>query len=262
MNIDAKLDELLAKFDEIMGDEGTDGGEEDFGDEEEMGGDDMGGDDMGGEEEMGGEFGGEEEPVAEAWNFEKKGSGKSGSAASGKSGSAASGKSGSAKKGSAASGKSGSAASGKPFESKRSSSELMREYVDRIGEIYSGEGDASEGTAVGATGKKTSINGKSITGPGADFGGTNKNIARGGSNESPDGKSIPKASNEYTKGEGTIKSGNVNVPGGIKGKAQQSTGKEYSKEHPRDGSGVGAGTKSVMGSQNTKSVQKQNLGKK
>ncbi len=235
MGIDAKLDELLAKFDEIMGDEEGPsdevGGEEDFGGDEEVG-DAEGGEDFGGEE------GGEE--IAEAF------SGKSG-------------KSGSAKSG--VSGKSGSAKSGKSGKSGKSSAEMMREYVDRIGDIYGGKGDAAEGTAVGAAGKKTSVNTKpGSVGPGADFGGSNKNIARGGSEADANGKQIPKPSNEYNKGQGTIKSGNVNVPGGIKGKPQKSTGEEYSKASPKDGSGVGAG-KSI-GPQNQKSVQKQNTGKK
>ncbi|HET8688742.1 MAG TPA: hypothetical protein VFM18_19165 [Methanosarcina sp.] len=238
MGIDAKLDELLAKFDEIMGDEGVsdEAGEGDeFGADDEFGGEEGAADEFGGEEEVGSA---DAEEVAEAF-------GKSGSALSGKSGKSGSGKSGSAK-----SGKSG-----------KSGAELMREYVDRIGDIYGGEGDAAEGTAVGAAGKKTSVNTKpGSVGPGADFGGTNKNIARGGSEADANGKAIPKPSNEYNKGQGTIKSGNVNVPGGIKGSGQKSTGKEYSKESPKDGSGAGAGK--AIGPQNTKSVQKQNTGAK
>ena len=147
MNIDAKLDELLAKFDEIMGDEGH--GEE-MGHEEPA---------FGGEEEVGAEE--QPEAFAEA---------KEGSAQSGKSGNPFA-------KGSAQSGKSGSAKSG---TSGKGSSELMREYVDRIGDIYGGQGDASEGDAVGAAGKKTAVNTKpGSIGPGNNFGGT-ANIAKGG----------------------------------------------------------------------------------
>ena len=226
MNIDAKLDELLAKFDEIMGDDGS--AEEMPAEEPAM--------DMGGEEEVGAE---EEPAMFEGENpFAKSGkSGKSGSAQSGKSGSAKSGKSGKSGKGSA---------------------EMMREYVDRIGDIYGGAGDAAEGTPVGTgTGsKKAPTNGKSITGPGADFGGTNANIARGGSNESPDGKPTPKPNNEYTKGQGEIKSGNRNVPGGKAG-SQETTGKEYSKESGAEGQTTD-GSVPVAKS----SVQKQNTGKK
>jgi len=221
MNIDAKLDELLAKFDEIMGDEGHS--------------------EMGGMEEPAGEMGGEEgDEMAqpeENGMFEgeqpewlKKGSGKSGSGKSG-SGSAKSGKSG-------ASGKSGS---GKT-EGRKSTSEMMREYVDRIGDIYGGQGDASEGDAVGATGKKTSVNTKpGSVGPGADFGGTAKNLNNGGAEEAADGKAIPKPSNEYNKGQGEIKSGNINVPGGKAGGAFKN--KEGSYETDGKGQGSESGTK-------------------
>jgi hypothetical protein len=240
MNIDAKLDELLAKFDEIMGDTG---GEEDFGGEEEpaddMGSEEMPMDDMGAEPEQ--------EQFAEA----KSGSGNPFAKGSGKSGSAVSGKSGSAKSGT--SGKSGSATSGKsgnPFakktESKQSTTELMREYVDRIGDIYGGAGDESEGTAVGATGKKTSVNGRSITGPGADFGGST--IKRtGADNANPDGKSAPSSDKPQQ-----IKSGNINVPGGKAGGAFKS--KEAGK--PAEGSTTD-GSVSV----DKQSVLRQNSGK-
>ena len=224
MNIDAKLDELLAKFDEIMGDEGHG--------EEEMGAEEPAGEEFGdeGHEEMGGE----EPAMFEGENpFAKSGkSGKSGSAASGKSGSATSGKSG------------------------KGSAELMREYVDKIGEIYGGQGDAAEGDAVGAAGKKTSVNTKDPVGPGNNFGGTA--VTSKGGNADQDGTTPTKASNEYTKGEGEIKSGNRNVPGG-KADRLETTGKEYSKEHEADGKLAGNDGKVA---QNRKSVQAQNTGKK
>ena len=225
MNIDAKLDELLAKFDEIMGDEGH--GEEEMGAEEPAMGDE-------GHEEMGGE----EPAMFEGENpFAKSGkSGKSGSVASGKSGSATSGKSGKSGKGSA---------------------ELMREYVDKIGEIYGGQGDAAEGDAVGAAGKKTAVNTKpGSIGPGNNFGGTA--VTSKGGNQDQDGTSPTKASNEYTKGQGEIKSGNRNVPGG-KADSLEKTGTEYSKEHEADGKLAGNDGKVA---QNRKSVQVQNTGKK
>ena len=237
MNIDAKLDELLAKFDEIMGDEAH--------------GEEMPAEEPGMEQ-------GEEEGMMEGENpFASGKSGKSGS------GSAASGKSGSAKMeaakaGSAVSGKSGSAASGKSGSaaSGKSGAEIMKEYVNKIKDMnLSGE---TEGTSVGAAGKNVSVNKKSgSVGPGADFGGTNANIVNGkGDNEAPDGKAIPKPSNEYSKGEGKLigKVGN-SVGGG--NEKQKSTGDEYSKEHPADGMAVGNDGKL---SQNHKSVQKQNTG--
>jgi hypothetical protein len=138
----------------------------------------------------------------------------------------------------------------------------MREYVDKIGDIYGGQGDATEGDAVGAAGKKTSVNAKSISRTeGPDFGGTSENIVskRGATNEVPDGKPVPKANNEYTKGQGVIKSGNRNVPGGKAGKPE-STGKEYSKSHEGDRNTVGKGGDEPKGT--VKSVQKQNTGAK
>jgi hypothetical protein len=227
LNIDAKLDELLAKFDEIMGDEGH--GEEVHAEEPAM--------------DMGNEMGAEEQPEAFA-------EAKEGSAQSGKSGSAKSGNP--FAKGSAQSGKSGSAKSGK---SGKSGTEMMREYVDRIGDIYGGEGDASEGDAVGAAGKKTAVNTKpGSIGPGNNFGGTP--VKATGPTSNQDGTTPTKASNEYNKGQGEIKSGNRNVPGG-KADKLETTGKEYSKENGAEGQTTD-GKVAVA----KKSVQVQNTGKK
>lgn len=214
MNIDAKLDELLAKFDEIMGDTGAEEPADDMG--AEMGADDMGA---------------EEPEMFEA----KEGSGKSGNPFA-KKGSAESGKSG----------KAGSAASGKSGKSGKGSAEMMREYVDRIGDIYGGAGDEAEGAAVGAAGKKTSVNDRSITGPGADFGGSV--VKRTGADESnPDGNSAPSSDKPQQ-----IKSGNINVPGGKAGGAFKS------KESAKTGEGQTTnGSLSVAKG----SVQKQNTGK-
>jgi hypothetical protein len=235
MNIDAKLDELLAKFDEIMGDDamGDKPADDGMGDEEPAFGGDEGHEEMGDAPET--DKMGMMEGEQPEWL--KKGSGKSGSAKSGKSGSAASGKSGSAKMeaakaGSAVSGKSGKSGksgSGK-MEGKKSTTELMREYVDKIQDMNL-TGDA-EGTAVGAAGKKAPINNKSVgLSSGPDFGGTSENIVtkKGNTNEVPDGKPVPKANNEYTKGQGEIKSGNVNFPGGNAGKSS------FKKQEPGHG---------------------------
>jgi hypothetical protein len=241
MNIDAKLDELLAKFDEIMGDEGHD----EIGHEEPA----M---DMGHEEEVGAE---EPEQFAEA-----AGSGKSGNPFA-KKGSAQSGKSGSGTSGSGTSAKSGKSG-------KSSSSELMREYVDRIGDIYGGEGDAAEGTTVGTgTGspKKVAVNTKPASvGPGNDFGGTPV-LSKGGV-QAQDGTSPTKASNEYTKGESQLKSGNVNVPGGKAG-TPKSTGDSYEKGGDSQGDATGkmAGTGKntpASGDSFVKSTVVPNAGKK
>jgi len=211
MNIDAKLDELLAKFDEIMG--GEEHGEEMPGEEPapEMDHEEPA---MFAEEEEE-----EEEEESKGNPFAKKDDKK------------------------------------KTEESRKlSTSEMMREYVDKIKDMNL-TGD-TEGTPVGATGKKVSVNTKDPVGPGADFGGTA--VKATGPDSNQDGTSPTRASNEYTKGEGQIKSGNRNVPGGKAGKPE-STGEEYSKEHPADGTAVGNDGKL---SQNTKSVQKQNTGKK
>ena len=130
----------------------------------------------------------------------------------------------------------------------------MREYVDKIQDMnLTGE---TEGTAVGATGKKTSVNSKSITGPGADFGG--KVVKASAGQENQDGTSPTKASNEYNKGQGEIKSGNVNKPGGTAGKSGFKTKEgDYSTEHGKEGQTTDG---SVPVSK--KSVQVQNTGKK
>jgi len=237
MNIDAKLDELLAKFDEIMG--GND-----------MGGRDEAGNDIGNDipdEEPGiGPMGNDpgmdivdqdEESFAEGKMPMKKVGGKSVPAF------AADGK-----------GKNDLAKEAKKENSDKSTTELMREYVDKIQDMnLTGE---AEGTAVGATGKKTSVNSKSITGPGADFGG--KVVKASAGQENQDGTSPTKASNEYNKGQGEIKSGNVNKPGGTAGKSGFKTKQgEYSTEHGKEGQTTDG---SVPVSK--KSVQVQNTGKK
>lgn len=232
MNIDAKLDELLAKFDEIMGD-----------------------DDMGAEEpamDMGNEMGAEEQP--EEGMYEAAGSGKSGSAMSGKSGKSGSakeleeGENPFAKSGKSGKSGSGSAASGKSGKSGKGSAELMREYVDKIQDMnLTG---ASEGDAVGAAGKKVAVNTKpGSIGPGNNFGGTA--VSAKGGEQNQDGTrpaSAPKPQD--------IKSGNRNVPGG-KADSLESTGKEYSKASDAEGQTTD-GKVAVA----TKSVQTQNTGKK
>ena len=244
MNIDAKLDELLAKFDEIMGDTGGDDMGADMGDEipaEEPGMDDMGGNDQGMDIDQG------EEQFAEGKKPDFLDLDKDGNKKESMKKAADDKKSGS--------GKSGSGTSGKPFESrKQSTTELMREYVDKIQDMnLTGE---AEGTAVGATGKKTSVNSKSITGPGADFGG--KVVKASAGQENQDGTSPTKASNEYNKGQGEIKSGNVNKPGGTAGKSGFKTKEgDYSTEHGKEGQTTDG---SVPVSK--KSVQVQNTGKK
>jgi hypothetical protein len=178
MSIDAKLDELLAKFDEIMGDK-------------EEAGDDMGGDDMGAD------IGAEEPEMAEMGMME---------AADEEEDCDDEEKDDKEEK------KDEPKSESKTPRKSTSTSELMREYVDRIGDIYGGAGDAAEGDAVGATGKKTSVNTKTPTGPGADFGG--KTASSKGGEQNQDGNTP--ASTDKPQ---DIKSGNINVPGGKAGNA-------------------------------------------
>ena len=170
-----------------------------------------------------------------------------------------SGMSGSGKSGS---GKSGS---GKMESYKKTDVEIMKEYVDKIGEIYKQEPAGGEGKTVGTGGDAPTINKDSITGPGADFGGTNENIVSGkGDNQNPDGKAFKAPSNEYTKGRGDLPGAGQfkNVPGGNAGKTafkDKAAGHGAEKKSGPEGKLVGAdGSRPV----NKTSVQKQNTGAK
>ena len=71
----------------------------------------------------------------------------------------------------------------------KSASELMREYVEKVSEVNR----TAEGQGVANAGKVASVNTKSTLAGKNDMGGSNKNIARGGSNPAPDGTSAPSA---------------------------------------------------------------------
>jgi hypothetical protein len=252
--IATKLDDLEAQLADLKAMLGDEGGEEDFG------GDDMG-DDLGGDDEGENDFdmdggddaSGDDDGVMEAMT----GSGKSGS-----------GMSGSGKSGSGASG-SGKAGSGK-MEGyvRKTEAEIMKEYVDKIGEIYKGDQTSPTGKMAGAgTGEMGGQHGEqnvdSIVGPGADFGGTNANIAKGGAEQNPDGKAYTKPKNIYSKGETTFSNETFqNAPGGNAGKTAfkaKTEGHGAEKKSGAEGKLVGAdGSRPV----NTKSVQAQNTGKK
>lgn len=264
-----KLDDLeaqLAELKSMLGSEGGDMGD-DMGGEEDFGGDDMGDEEGESDFDMDGGtsgsgasgsgasgsasgFGGDDsEELEETWNFEKGGSGKSGS---GKSGSGASGS------GASGSGKSGS---GKMESYKKSEAEIMKEYVDRIGEIYKGDQTSPTGKMAGAStgdmgGQRGEQNVDSIEGPGADFGGTNANIVNGkGNNPSPDGKAFTKPKNIYSKGETTFSNEKFqNQPGSNAGKTAFKT-KETAKKP--EGSTTDGSVPVAK-----KSVQAQNTGKK
>lgn len=137
----------------------------------------------------------------------------------------------------------------------KSVAQLMREYVDQIGQVYGGEGDNAEGTESG-NGKKVPVNTKSISRTdGPDFGGTSKNLNRGGAEQSPDGKPVPKPNNEYSKGEGKMSNEKFqNAPGGSK--KTSPVGKNWENEHGAEGQTT-SGTVPVT----DKTVLKQNTGK-
>jgi hypothetical protein len=114
---------------------------------------------------------------------------------------------------------------------------MVREYVEQVNADPFKAG-ASEGDAVGSGGKKSPINAKSplISGKN-DMGGTTKNIAKGGSEANPDGKSpTPKPTNEYTKGQGNLKGAGKfeNVPG-ANTKGYQSKEKKWESESGKEG---------------------------
>lgn len=65
--------------------------------------------------------------------------------------------------------------------------EIMREYVEKVKELYKSE--PSEGGEVGSAGSTVNVNKKSVTdNMKNDMGGTNANIAKGGSEKNPDGQ--------------------------------------------------------------------------
>lgn len=130
---------------------------------------------------------------------------------------------------------------------------LVREYVEKVGDFYKGNLDSPEGKLVGKDGsvpvnKSTPLAGKN------DMGGSAKNIANGSSNKSPDGTSANKGEmNAYKKGEGNLPGAGSyeNVPGAKAGKAFAKKGPSYEANHGKEGqttSGkVPVSTKSEIG---------------
>lgn len=110
---------------------------------------------------------------------------------------------------------------------------MVREYVDKVAM----PGNA-EGQTVGAqSSSKPAVNTKS---PGLqkanNMGGTASNIVKGGMEQAADGKSTPKPSNQYTKGQGQVKHAGQfeNVPGAkTKGYADKHT--SWEKQHGKEG---------------------------
>lgn len=240
-DLKSELEGIKDKIDQLLADVG--GSDLDAGDDEldAPSGEEEAAAEVGAGDEEG--FGGEEEGeemFAEGENpFAKKGSG-SGSG-----------------KGSGSGAKGSGSGSGSGVKESKSVAQLMREYVDTIGQVYGGEGDNAEGTESG-NGKKVPVNTKSISRTsGPDFGGSSKNILNktGATNESPDGKQTPKPNNEYSKGEGKMSNEKFqNVAGGSK--KQSAVGKNWENEKGAEGQ-----TTSGKVSVSDKTVLKQNTGK-
>ena len=183
MDLEDALDELKAEFDALMAGENAE--EHDHPGIHDMGGDDMGdeGDEM---EGMYMEAEDDEEDDEEDLEESKKA-------------------------------KEDMLKAKKDSKKKMTEAEWIREYVEKIGE-YPGEQAKPSGKMAG-TGAKSEKQGerntKSLPGPGADMGGTNKNIARGGSEADVNGKAIEQPNNEYSKGRGQLANAGkfANVPG-------------------------------------------------
>jgi len=122
---------------------------------------------------------------------------------------------------------------------KMTEAEWLREYVDKIGDVYGQEPAQGEGNEVGA-GKKAKVSAQSIVAGKNDMGGTAKNLNQGEKGEDPDGKQTPQPNNEYTKGRGNLPHAGKfqNVPG-AKTKPVDSGKPEYSKAHGAEGQTTG-----------------------
>jgi hypothetical protein len=137
----------------------------------------------------------------------------------------------------------------------------MREYVDQIGQVYDQEPAKGPKGQMAGTGAKSEKQGerntKSVSlNAGPEFGGTSGNLLNGkGNNESPDGKPVPKPSNEYSKGEGKFSNEKFqNAPGGSK--KTTPVGKNWESEKGAEGQTTDGKVKVAA-----KSVQVQNTGK-
>lgn len=204
MDLEDAIDELKAEFDELMGQEEAEGhdfgGEEDFSDEEGDGsvGDESDFDSEEGEgtDELGDEAEGEGDmKFGEASVY----GGMTGNSKTNEAKEDKKAKDAKAKKEKEAKAKADDKK--KTDESRKSPADLMREYVEKVGQNW--PKGASEGDEVGAGGKKQPINSKSnvISGKN-DMGGTTANIAKGGTASDKDSNTGPKKpSNAYTKGE-------------------------------------------------------------
>jgi len=117
-----------------------------------------------------------------------------------------------------------------------SDSDMVREYVEKVANGHGAEKKGTaEGGEVGHNGS-VAVNKQSIVAGKNNMGGSSANIARGGAEQSPDGKQFSQPSNAYSKGKGNLPgAGNFeNVPGAkTKGYTNKST--SYEKQHGKEG---------------------------
>ena len=117
----------------------------------------------------------------------------------------------------------------------------MREYVEKVGNIYGGKGDAAEGAEV-ASGKSVAVNKGSVVAGKNDMGGTTANIAKGG--EGSTKGTAGGLANPATK---DLNSGNVNVPGSKTATKLGGVAKGHGAEKKGAGE-TGVDAKSIIGS--------------
>lgn len=172
LDLESALDELKAEFDALMADEA---GEEEHNDG-------VTDPEFGGMDDMGGEFGGDDEEEVEGM-YEAK--------------------------------KEKLAKDGK----KMSEAERIREYVEKVSDGHgaekSGQGEGSEV----AKGGSANINKQSIVAGKNDMGGTAANLNKGGTEQAPDGTAPKGKAGGFVKGaqEVDVAKRNVNKVGGNKG---------------------------------------------
>ena len=198
MDLESALDELKAEFDALMSDEQGEEGHDDMGGMDDMGGDDMGMDDEENESMMY-----EDKPKKGVNPFAKDDDEEEEEDEEAKT------------------------------ESRRnmSSAEKLREYVDKVSDGHGAEkGGQGEGHEVGKGGS-VGVNKQGIVAKKNDMGGTAANIAKGGSEQAPDGTSPKGKTGGFVKGsaqEHEVAKRNVNKVGGNKGAQNYYSNKETS----------------------------------
>jgi hypothetical protein len=140
---------------------------------------------------------------------------------------------------------------------KKTDVEIMKEYVDKIGEIYKQEPASGEGKTVGTGGDAPTVNKQSVSlDKGPDFGGDSSNIVGGkGNNPAPDGKPIETPNNEYTKKRGELPGAGQfrNVPGGDAGR------KSYKDKASRDVGKKDHESGKLVGNDGSRPINKQSI---